>query len=149
MSDLDSITKYIAFFFYNGKSLLTETICRVRQKLSEIILAFRAMQGYRFISASVCFIYDGKDSCKADAKLIDFARVSELSPDYFDNMTCTGLENLHMILGNLLQKQKELLPKLAEIRQFHLNNQITTLPPPKRSIKDSIDDKISAKGTSK
>jgi hypothetical protein len=89
--DLDSITTYIALFFFNGSILLTNTIFKIRQKLSEIILSFKSLFGYKFISTSVCFIYDACGSSKFDIKLIDFGRIAEVSPEYFDKLSCIGL----------------------------------------------------------
>jgi hypothetical protein len=44
------------------------------EELQELVFAIRAVRGWKFVSSSVCMIYDSADEMRAGVRYIDFAR---------------------------------------------------------------------------
>ena len=57
----------------------------------DLILRFKSIKGFKFISSSLLLAYDALDPTKADIKLLDFGRIEQKYPDFVDEESITGL----------------------------------------------------------
>jgi hypothetical protein len=53
-------------------------------KVARLVEALKIFRGYRFISSSLCLLYDSSNPGKSDARLIDFGRVVEEKEGFID-----------------------------------------------------------------
>jgi len=61
-----------------------QAIRNIQKELADMILCFKAVNGYKFISSSLCLFFDAQNHLKGDIKFLDFGRVSDSPPDFFD-----------------------------------------------------------------
>ena len=83
--ELDDITNYLAFFLAKGDSLQQEVLRAFSTQLRQILTVFEGLRGQRFISSSICLIYDGASPDRAEVRLIDFGRLTEEGPEFKDS----------------------------------------------------------------
>ena len=57
----------------------------------DLILRFKALKGFKFISSSILLAYDALEIDKTDVRLLDFGRVYQKDPDYIDEESISGL----------------------------------------------------------
>lgn len=122
------ILQCLALFFFDGQQLNTGLLTAMRDKLQELILSFKALRGYRFISSSVCLIYDARRTGNASVKLLDFGRVVWCEPEFVDEDSLSGLINLHRFLGCLEEWGQERNEELIALRKFFSENEVTVVP---------------------
>lgn len=109
-----------------------KTIRCIRDKLQDLILSFKALRGYKFISSSLCIIYDAKNPLVSDIKLLDFGRVAHCSSNYVDEDSLSGLINIHRFLSILLEMEQKDVNLLEERRKFYCKADITIVPEKKK-----------------
>lgn len=56
----------------------------------------------RFISSSLCMLYDAKDPTKLDVRLLDFGRVMNADPGFVDEESIQGLQNIYAFLEEIV-----------------------------------------------
>ena len=66
-----------------------------------IIETLQKVKGYRFISSSLCLMYDSSNPTIVDARIIDFGRVVEEDENFEDNDSLQGMENILKILVSI------------------------------------------------
>jgi hypothetical protein len=88
---IDQMVPFLALFFYDGRELALQAISNIQWELADMILCFKAVNGYKFVSSSLCLFFDARDHSKGDIKFIDFGRVSDSPPEFFDKETCLGM----------------------------------------------------------
>lgn len=113
---IEEMVLLLGLFFYDRKSLAVEAIVNIRNKLADLILSFKAVRGFKFISSSLCLFFDAGTRSKGDVKFLDFGRVSECSLDFFDAETCAGMENVYTFLGLVLERSEILLLELPKLK---------------------------------
>ena len=90
ITEFEEMCKYIGFFFSKNNKIVVEVVEVMIQKLEELLAVFSTVQGYRFISTSLCFIYDSCSS-QSDLRLIDFARLMTEEPTFVDRESILGV----------------------------------------------------------
>jgi hypothetical protein len=81
--------KYIGFFFSKNNKILIDVVQMMIFKLEQVLKVFRTIQGYRFISTSLCLIYDNCNH-QNDLRLIDFGRLMMEEPTFVDQESILG-----------------------------------------------------------
>jgi len=73
-----SLVTHIAMFLLDSDGRIRlNTLLIFIDRLTQLILDFKALNGIRFISSSICLSYDATEEYKkVDVKLIDFARAT-------------------------------------------------------------------------
>jgi hypothetical protein len=58
ITDYEEMCKYMGLYFSKGERIQVETVTIMTKRLRELILRLREVRGYKFISTSLCLIYD-------------------------------------------------------------------------------------------
>jgi hypothetical protein len=77
--------EYLSLFFFDGKEFMVRTLERIREQLLDLILSMKGLRGYRFISSSLCLIYDARRPHAPLVKLLDFGRAETKDPSFLDD----------------------------------------------------------------
>ena len=84
ITEKSNILESLSLFFFDGEKVLLGTIAAILPKLLSMILSIKCLRGVRFISSSLCLLYDSKDPAKMDIRLLDFGRVVNADPGFVD-----------------------------------------------------------------
>lgn len=74
-------------------------------KLQSLLRVFQEVRGYRFISSSVCLLYDVCQPQLADLRLIDFGRAIQESEEFKDNESLAGMQNILKMLEGIQENK--------------------------------------------
>ena len=85
----------------------------------DLILSFKALRGYKFISSSLCIMYDAKHPHSVDIKLLDFGRVGHCDPVFIDEDSISGMMNIHRLLLNILELGQKYNTKYKELQKYY------------------------------
>lgn len=86
----------------------------------------------RFISSSLCLLYDSKNPSKMDIRLLDFGRVMNADPGFIDEESIQGLQNIYAFLAEIIADGQSHCDKMKELRKYYSEADITTIPDKKK-----------------
>ena len=87
----EEILKSLAFFFHTGSRVDLSLVSAMIERLKRFAMALRALDGWKFVSSSVVFVYDFEDLSHFDVRLIDFGRARIAGIEGHDEETSSGV----------------------------------------------------------
>lgn len=132
ITEKPKILESLSLFFFDGEKVLLDTIAAILPKLLSLILSIKSLRGMRFISSSLCLLYDAKDPTKHDIRLLDFGRVMSADPGFVDEESIQGLENIYAFLAEIAEDGQSHCDRMKELRKYYSEADITTVPDKKK-----------------
>lgn len=132
ITEKPKILESLSLFFFDGEKVLLDTIAAILPKLLSLILSIKSLRGMRFISSSLCLLYDAKDPTKHDIRLLDFGRVMSADPGFIDEESIQGLQNVYAFLAEIAEDGQSHCDKMKELRKYYSEADITTVPDKKK-----------------
>jgi hypothetical protein len=105
VTELASMAQYLALFLSDGHVLRSSVLAQLINKLQCLLRVFQEVRGYRFISSSICLLYDVCQPQLADLRLIDFGRAIQESGEFKDDESLVGMQNILKMLEGIQENK--------------------------------------------
>ena len=78
------MSEYLSLFLAKGNRIQIKVLQTFVKKLRNIAAVLKELRGYRFISSSICLMYDFTCPSRNDIRLIDFGRLVQENESFWD-----------------------------------------------------------------